>query len=223
MATQHAWSPYEDNGGCVVAIAGKGFVIVAADTRLSEGYSIYTRDDTSKVFRLGPTTLLASTGMQADRIALQQHLKFKLEWYQFNNHGHRAGTQAIAQMLSNTLYGRRFFPYYTFNVVAGLDANGDGVCYTYDAVGCTEPLQYGATGSGHTLIEPLLDNQIRRANQQGLGPYVDMSLAEAVTLVKDAFTGAGERDIYTGDSVMIYTLTKEKGVIETERFELRKD
>jgi len=217
--TQHEWSPYEDNGGSVVAIAGKGFVAVAADTRLSEGYSIYTREDESKIAQLGPTTFLLSAGMQADRISLQQQLKFKLKWYEFNNRA-PAGTAAAAQMLSNTLYGRRFFPYYTYNVIAGLDANGDGVCYTYDAVGCTEPLSYGSSGSGNTLIEPLMDLHIRRANQQGKG-LATLTVEEAVTLIKDAFTGAGERDIYTGDFVQIKVLTTQG--IQTEIFPLRLD
>jgi 20S proteasome subunit beta 6 len=50
--------------------------------------------------------------------------------------------------LSNTLYGKRFFPYYTFNLLVGLDENNDGVIYGYDAVGSFDKLKYGVMGSG---------------------------------------------------------------------------
>ena len=43
------------------------------------------------------------------------------------NHRRPMGCQAMAQLLSNTLYHKRFFPYYTFNLCAGLDEQGGWV------------------------------------------------------------------------------------------------
>tara|TARA_B110000503_G_C7063481_1_gene377711 strand:- start:455 stop:625 length:171 start_codon:yes stop_codon:yes gene_type:complete len=50
--------------------------------------------------------------------------------------------------ISNTLYGKRFFPYYTFNLLAGLDENGNGILYGYDAIGSFDKIYYGCQGSG---------------------------------------------------------------------------
>ena len=49
--TSHSFNPYTDNGGSIMAIAGKDFCVVAGDTRQSEGYNIQTRYK-PKVFRL---------------------------------------------------------------------------------------------------------------------------------------------------------------------------
>ena len=43
--------------------------------------------------------------------------------YQFA-HRRAMSVAAMAQLLGNTLYYKRFFPYYTFNLCAGLDAEG---------------------------------------------------------------------------------------------------
>jgi len=37
------FNPYQDNGGTVASIAGDDYVIIAADTRFTLGYSIPTR------------------------------------------------------------------------------------------------------------------------------------------------------------------------------------
>ncbi|CAI7884565.1 unnamed protein product [Closterium sp. NIES-54] len=82
------------------------------------------------------------------------------------------GCEAMAQLLANTLYYKRFFPYYTFNALAGLDANGVGCVYGYDAVGSHERLGYVVHGTGQQLVVPVLDSQLKAANPLVLPPQV---------------------------------------------------
>lgn len=115
-------------------------------------------------------------------------------------------------MLSNTLYNKRFFPYYTFNICAGLDSQGRGAVFAYDAIGSYERTGYACQGSGQALIMPVLDNQLKSESPLVLparaGGATPLSEAEAVDLVKDCFASAGERDIYTGDSVDIIIMNR---------------
>lgn len=50
-ADSSAFSPYDDNGGSILAIAGADFTVIAGDTRQTQGYSIQTRY-ARKVFQL---------------------------------------------------------------------------------------------------------------------------------------------------------------------------
>lgn len=69
--------------------------------------------------------------------------------------------KSIAQAAAIELYSHRFFPYYTFNLVGGVDAEGKGAVYSYDPVGSFERESYRAGGSASALIQPFLDNQVR--------------------------------------------------------------
>eukprot|EP01118_Nematostelium_gracile_P006711 TRINITY_DN2167_c0_g1_i1.p1 TRINITY_DN2167_c0_g1~~TRINITY_DN2167_c0_g1_i1.p1 ORF type:complete len:238 (-),score=75.02 TRINITY_DN2167_c0_g1_i1:55-768(-) len=201
---EQKFSPYENNGGTVVAVAGVDYCIIASDTRLSEGYSIQTRNAT-KLIKLTDKCVLATSGFHGDTIALHKTLKIRLEMYEHQN-GKPMSTPAIAQLLSNTLYYKRFFPYYCFNVLGGVDDFGIGCAFSYDAVGSFQRVTYSSSGTGNTLVQPLLDNQLDRPHQL-LNPKEPVPFNVAQNIVKDAFTAAGERDIYTGDFVDIYTVT----------------
>ncbi|KAL0479022.1 26S proteasome subunit beta-1 [Acrasis kona] len=217
--TQHGkFEPYVNNGGTTLAIPGKDFVIAAGDTRLSTGYSIHTRQS-SKVFQLTDKCVIVTAGMQSDASTLHKTMHARLVHYE-HAHGKQMSTEAIGQMLSNMLYGRRFFPYYTFNLVAGIDSKGQGVVYGYDAIGSYQSVEVGAMGTGQSLIQPLLDNQVAYKNHQ-LVPSKELDLERALSLVKDSFTSAGERDIYTGDSVEIAIITQEG--IKYETLQLKQD
>jgi len=214
---QARFYPYDYNGGTVLAVAGKNYAIVAGDTRMSTGFNIKSRD-VSKIFKINSKTVLGTGGFRGDITTLQKLLTAKSTQYE-HQHGEGMLPHAIAQSLANTLYGKRFFPYYTWNVLAGLDEQGVGVVYSYDPVGNYERVRVSVTGSGESLIQPLLDNQLERQHQ-ALAPKppplsTDLELADAVDLVKDAFVSAGQRDIRTGDSVEICVITAEGIKIET--------
>merc|ERR1711943_169683 len=72
--SQRQFSAYEYNGGTCVAVAGDDYCIVAADTRLSRGYSILSRQ-CPKVTQLTPQCVIATAGMQADTMTLHKVLK----------------------------------------------------------------------------------------------------------------------------------------------------
>jgi len=217
---QRHFSPYADNGGTIVAIAGQGYAVIASDTRLSAGFQIYTRDQ-PKVKALNNWTVLGCSGCWCDVLTLRRLLEARIKLYK-HEHNKDMSTGAIAQMLSTMLYYKRFFPYYVSNVVAGLDEQGNGAIYSYDPVGHCEKDVYHAGGSSGALIQPLLDSLVGLRNRtEESKPKEPIGLEEAIRIVKDTFIGAAERDIYTGDAVLIKIITKDG--IREDQFPLRRD
>eukprot|EP00033_Pygsuia_biforma_P001258 GCRY01001424.1.p1 GENE.GCRY01001424.1~~GCRY01001424.1.p1 ORF type:complete len:238 (+),score=33.03 GCRY01001424.1:125-838(+) len=215
------FQPYENNGGTCLAIAGSDFCIMAADTRLSEGYSILARNN-SRALQLTSKAIVVSSGCQADISGLFKTLQYKVKQYKFKQEKEVA-VESAAQMLGNELYGRRFFPYYTFNIIGGIDEAGTGYCAGYDAVGSFHRESCSCQGSGQQLMMGLLDNLVagKNINPSMKDALVKLSKEEAKSLLKDAFASAAERDIFTGDYVEIFIITKE-GTTK-ELYELRHD
>lgn len=162
-------------------------------------------------------SVLATAGMSADAQYLVKVLGQKLEFYEYQ-HDKKMPTPSVAQLLQCILYGKRFFPYFVWNTLGGLDKDGKGCVFSYDPVGNYERRPYNCGGSAQSLIQPFLDNQVGR---QHLGDQLEMSIEETKRVVMDAFTSATERDIYTGDFVEIFTVTKQG--TSKEIFPLKRD
>ncbi|XP_072014601.1 proteasome subunit beta type-1-B-like [Amphiura filiformis] len=215
---QHYFSPYSWNGGTVLAVSGDDFALIASDTRLSEGFSIHSRN-IPKTYQLTDGVVLGSCGFHGDVLTLSKVLGARLKMYEHEHHK-KMSCKAVAAMLSTILYYRRFFPYYTYNILAGLDEEGKGCVFSFDPVGSYEREQYRAGGSASALLQPLLDNQIGGLNQEGWNNQ-SLSLDKAIALVKDVFISAAERDIYTGDGILLNIVTKDG--VRQESFPLRRD
>ncbi|XP_040579451.1 proteasome subunit beta type-1 [Lepeophtheirus salmonis] len=215
---QVSFQPYQDNGGTTIGIAGKDFVVIASDTRLCNSYDILSRD-VPKVFDLGGNSVLGASGCWCDVLTFVRVAESRIKNYNYT-HGKEMSTSALAQMLSITLYRKRFFPYYIHNVLAGLDDEGRGAIFTYDPVGHCEKVKISCGGASMEMIQPILDNVIEKKNMTN-AELVDLSIDETVNIVHDCFISAAERQIQTGDGVVFKIITKDG--IETKRVGLRRD
>lgn len=215
---QRHWSPYAMNGGTVLALAGDDFSVIASDTRLSEGFQIYSREY-PKTYSLSGDLVLGCCGFHGDVLTVIKNIKARMKIYE-HVHGKKMSCSAVAQMLSTVLYYRRFFPYYTYNILAGLDSEGKGCVYSFDPVGSYDRETYRAGGSAASMLQPLLDNQIGLKNQSGVEKQ-PLSLEKAIALVQDVFSAAAERDIYTGDGLQINIITAAG--VEVKSVPLRRD
>ncbi|GJJ15266.1 hypothetical protein Clacol_009542 [Clathrus columnatus] len=205
--TQRQFNPYTENGGTILAIAGADFSVIAGDTRQSEGYSIQTRY-APKVFKLTDKAVLAVNGFAADGNMFVKKVKQRLEWYR-HAHSKDMPLRSIARLIQTMLYAQRFFPYYVYNILGGIEEDGTGAVYSFDPVGSYEREACRAAGSAQSLVQPFLDNQIYFKNQTpvlGTSHPTHLPLRHVVQLVIDSFTSATERHIEVGDGVELYII-----------------
>ena len=82
--------------------------------------------------------------MAADVEQLHKQLQIKIRQYKISQKK-EPSVESIARLLSHTLYGRRFMPFYAFNLLCGLTKEGNrGIVYGYDAIGSYDGVEYGA-------------------------------------------------------------------------------
>ncbi|KAJ3729504.1 nucleophile aminohydrolase [Lentinula raphanica] len=218
---QRQFNPYSENGGTILAISGADFSVIAGDTRQSEGYSIQTRY-APKVFRLTDNAVLAVNGFAADGNMFVKQVRQRLEWYR-HAHAKDMPLRAIARLIQTMLYARRFFPYYVYNILGGIEEDGSGAVYSFDPVGSYERESCRAAGAAQSLVQPFLDNQIYFKNQVALPgrPHPQhLPLTTVIELVIDSFTSATERHIEVGDGLeMFIVLAKGSPLHGLENFD----
>ena len=139
----------------------------------------------------------------------------------------------MSYLLSSLLYKRRFFPYFSFSILAGLDELGTGAIYRYDAVGSFERVKTACVGKGEKLIQPMLDDLSKdekddlqlwdlpsspiteSSNGQltldsvlkNTNNYIQsLDTESAVTFIQKVFRAAAEREISIGDGIDVWIL-----------------
>ena len=209
------FNPYNDNGGTVAAVAVGDRIVIGGDTRLSNGYNILSRSY-NKVTQLTSTVFIATAGQVTDAQNLHKLLLARVVLYK-HQHGSEPSLHALSKLLCVTLYSRRFFPFYTFNLLCGIDEDGQAKVFGYDAIGSFDEMKSGVQGSGQQLSIAVLDNQMIGSNRTDKYEFS----GDPVQLIKDIFNSVAERDIHTGDHVLIWDISPS-GIVQST-FKLRSD
>ena len=106
----------------------------------------------------------------------------------------------VATLLSQALYLRRGFPYYSFCVVAGMDPiDNHGKAYVYDAIGSYEQVAVATAGTGREALQPVLDRTFACQSRR----YIDGTADEAIDTLYHAYQSVSEREIGVGDTLVL--------------------
>ena len=207
---QHSFSPYQNNGGTTVTISEDDYSILASDTRIISGFSIPSRENTTLV-KISNNILLSTSGMRADMVVLQEEFKRTVAMWETENKKNTPISSG-AHVLSSILYSRRFFPFYTFNVITGKEFNGKIKTFSFDAIGSFESCFATCLGTGQFFIQPILDSHVKSNSNHKESKK--NKILKSLILIKHLFLKASKRNIEIGDGMQIFILTKKGILIE---------
>ena len=123
----------EYNGGAMIAMVGKDCVGIASDTRLGVQQQTVACDF-QKLFQLNDKLFVGLSGLGTDIQTMHQLLQFRLKLYKLREE-RDISPEAFASLLSSILYEKRFGPYFTEPIVAGLGKDGAPFISAMDLIG----------------------------------------------------------------------------------------
>lgn len=124
------------DGGAAVAMVGKDCVAIACDLRLGL-QALTVSNNFPKVFQYGDV-FLGLTGLATDVATVSDLFRYKVNMYRLREERNIA-PRTFANLVSSSLYEKRFGPYFVSPIVAGLDPKtGKPFICGFDSIGCID-------------------------------------------------------------------------------------
>jgi len=197
-------------GTTTVGVVCRNAVVLGADKKATMGYLVASKN-TQKIIQIEDHIGMTIAGAVGDAQALQRYIQAELRLYMFNE-GRKIPVTAAANLVSNILYSRRFYPYMVQLLIGGHDEKGPHV-FSFDPTGSIqEEDEYFSTGSGSVMALGVLEDKYKK----------DMDADEAKKLVIRAIRAARERDIATGGRTIDVIIIDSKGYHKVPEEEIEK-
>lgn len=192
-------NPFSINGGAVVAMVGKDCVAIGCDLRLGM-QSLTISNDFPKVFKYGDVHL-GLTGLATDVQTMSEAFRYKVNMYRLREE-RDIEPETMANLVSSTLYERRFGPYFVSPVIAGINhRTGSPFICGFDSIGCIDFAK-------DFIVSGTASDQLFGTCESLWEP--DLEPEDLFETVSQALLNAVDRDALSGWGAHVYVITKDQ-------------
>jgi len=195
----------EYNGSAIMAMAGENCVAIAADRRYGVRQLQTMSCNRQKIFQLTDKTFVALAGLATDVQTFSQLLNFRLKLYALRE-DREMQPKTCANVISSELYAKRFGPWFTEPVVAGLDKDNKPYLCAYDFIGAMSLADdFVVSGTTSEQLYGVCESFWR----PGMGPD------ELFETAAQCLLSAADRDCLAGWGGVVHVITPDSVITKT--------
>jgi len=184
-------------GTTTIGLVCKDGVVLATERRATAG-SFISNKQTQKLFKIDENIGITIAGLVGDAQVLARYLKAEVSLYRLRRSAPLTA-EGAATLLANILSGNRYYPYYAWLILGGVDGKGSHVFSVDPAGGCIED-KYVSVGSGQTIVYGLLEEGYSR----------EMTTSDGIDLALRGLTVAMKRDSASGDGYLVHVISPKE-------------
>lgn len=184
-----------------MAMAGKDCVAIASDLRLGS-QSLGVSNKFEKIFHYGHV-FLGITGLATDVTTLSETFRYKTNLYKLRE-DRPIEPETFTQLVSSTLYERRFGPYFVGPVVAGINSKTEKPFIAgFDLIGCIDEAK-------DFIVSGTASDQLFGMCESLYEPNLEAE--DLFETISQALLNAADRDALSGWGAVVYIIKKDKVV-----------
>lgn len=182
-----------------MAMAGKDCVAIASDLRLGS-QSLGVSNKFEKIFHYGHV-FFGITGLATDVTTLSETFRYKTNLYKLREE-RPIEPQTFTQLVSSTLYERRFGPYFVGPVVAGINSKTEKPFIAgFDLIGCIDEAK-------DFIVSGTASDQLFGMCESLYEPNLEAE--DLFETISQALLNAADRDALSGWGAVVYIIKKDK-------------
>lgn len=182
-------------GTTTVGLTCKDGVVFATERRATMG-NLVAHKVAEKIFRIDDHIGATIAGSVSHAQVLMKYISAEVALYRLRN-GAKISVDSAATLTSNILHSN---PLYVQTLLGGVDAKGPAI-YSLDPAGGVVKDMVVSTGSGSPFAYGVLEDRYSE----------DLYVEEGVDVAIKAIKSAIERDTYSGNGMLVATITEEEG------------